>query len=101
MELLQLDRALAKLGPHQLSDAEIREVGRAASRTPMSKHVFTMSVVTNIFISTSQACYVRGINSYSLNMNQCRAWLSQWLQVSSSLKGEFHFGHFVTSVVVH
>uniref|UniRef100_A0A3Q3XAX5 Letm1 RBD domain-containing protein n=1 Tax=Mola mola TaxID=94237 RepID=A0A3Q3XAX5_MOLML len=57
LELLQLDRALAKLGPHQLSDSEIRE-----------------------------ACYVRGINSYSLNINQCREWLSQWLQVSSSLK---------------
>ncbi|XP_022062067.1 LETM1 domain-containing protein 1 [Acanthochromis polyacanthus] len=57
LELLQLDRALARLGPHQLSDAELR-----------------------------QACYVRGLNSDVLGVNQCREWLSQWLQVSSSLK---------------
>ncbi|XP_070695425.1 LETM1 domain-containing protein 1 [Pempheris klunzingeri] len=57
LELLQLDRALSRLGPHQLSDSELRE-----------------------------ACYVRGLNSYSLSINQCREWLSQWLQVSSSLK---------------
>ncbi|XP_040008900.1 LETM1 domain-containing protein 1 [Xiphias gladius] len=57
LELLQLDRALSRLGPHQLSDAELR-----------------------------QACYVRGLNSDSLGVNQCREWLSQWLQVSSSLK---------------
>ncbi|KAM9751336.1 LETM1 domain-containing protein 1 isoform 1-T1 [Menidia menidia] len=57
LELLQLDRALSRLGPHQLTDPELR-----------------------------QACYVRGINSDSLGVNQCREWLSQWLQVSSSLK---------------
>ncbi|XP_072222576.1 LETM1 domain-containing protein 1 isoform X2 [Leuresthes tenuis] len=57
LELLQLDRALSRLGAHQLNDSELR-----------------------------QACYVRGINSYSLGINQCREWLSQWLQVSSSLK---------------
>uniref|UniRef100_A0A4W6F9M7 LETM1 domain containing 1 n=1 Tax=Lates calcarifer TaxID=8187 RepID=A0A4W6F9M7_LATCA len=57
LELLQLDRALSKLGPHQLSDAELR-----------------------------QACFVRGLNSDCLSINQCREWLSQWLQVSSSLK---------------
>ncbi|XP_044068580.1 LETM1 domain-containing protein 1 isoform X2 [Siniperca chuatsi] len=57
LELLQLDRALSRLGPHQLSDSEVR-----------------------------QACYVRGLNSNSLGINQCHEWLSQWLQVSSSLK---------------
>ncbi|XP_042348545.1 LETM1 domain-containing protein 1 [Plectropomus leopardus] len=57
LELLQLDRALSRLGPQQLSDSELR-----------------------------QACYVRGLSSHSLNTNQCREWLSQWLQVSSSLK---------------
>ncbi|XP_074537645.1 LETM1 domain-containing protein 1 isoform X2 [Halichoeres trimaculatus] len=57
LELLQLDRALSRLGPHQLSEAELR-----------------------------QACYVRGLNSGRLDVNQCREWLSQWLQVSSSLK---------------
>ncbi|KAA8591335.1 hypothetical protein FQN60_002278, partial [Etheostoma spectabile] len=55
--LLQLDRALSRLGPHQLNDSELRK-----------------------------ACYVRGLHSSSLGINQCREWLSQWLQVSSSLK---------------
>ncbi|TKS76794.1 LETM1 domain-containing protein 1 [Collichthys lucidus] len=57
LELIQLDRALVRLGPHQLNDTEVR-----------------------------QACYLRGINSNGLEINQCREWLSQWLQVSSSLK---------------
>nr|XP_046252447.1 LETM1 domain-containing protein 1 [Scatophagus argus] len=57
LELLQLDRALSRLGPHQLSESELR-----------------------------QACFVRGLNSYSLGVNECREWLSKWLQVSSSLK---------------
>ncbi|CAJ1084586.1 LETM1 domain-containing protein 1 isoform X2 [Xyrichtys novacula] len=57
LELLQLDRALCRLGPHQLSEAELR-----------------------------QACYVRGLNSGTLDVNQCREWLSQWLDVSASLK---------------
>uniref|UniRef100_H3D4P5 LETM1 domain containing 1 n=1 Tax=Tetraodon nigroviridis TaxID=99883 RepID=H3D4P5_TETNG len=57
LELLQLDRALARLGPHQLTDSEIRE-----------------------------ACYLRGISPDGLQVSQCRAWLSQWLQVSSSLR---------------
>ncbi|XP_076597341.1 LETM1 domain-containing protein 1 isoform X2 [Chaetodon auriga] len=57
LELLQLDRALVRLGPHQLSDSEIRE-----------------------------ACYLRGLHSDLLGINQCRDWLHQWLQVSSSLK---------------
>ncbi|XP_059189999.1 LETM1 domain-containing protein 1 [Centropristis striata] len=57
LELLQLDRALSRLGPHQLSDSELR-----------------------------QACFVRGLHSHSLSINQCREWLHQWLQVSSSLK---------------
>ncbi|XP_058498902.1 LETM1 domain-containing protein 1 [Solea solea] len=57
LELLQLDRALIRLGPHQLSDVELR-----------------------------QACYVRGLNSDQLGVNQCQEWLSRWLQISSSLK---------------
>ncbi|KAF6721275.1 LETM1 domain-containing protein 1 [Oryzias melastigma] len=57
LELLQLDRALSRLGLHQLNESELR-----------------------------QACYVRGINAYCLGANQCREWLSRWLQVSSSLK---------------
>ncbi|XP_029975020.1 LETM1 domain-containing protein 1 [Salarias fasciatus] len=57
LELLQLDRALGRLGPHQLSEAEL-------------KH----------------ACYVRGLNADPLGASQCREWLSRWLQVSSSLK---------------
>ncbi|XP_004071023.1 LETM1 domain-containing protein 1 [Oryzias latipes] len=57
LELLQLDRALSRLGLHQLNESELR-----------------------------QACYVRGINSYCLGTNQCREWLFRWLQVSSSLK---------------
>uniref|UniRef100_A0A673CMD5 LETM1 domain containing 1 n=1 Tax=Sphaeramia orbicularis TaxID=375764 RepID=A0A673CMD5_9TELE len=60
LELLQLDRALSRLGLHQLSDSEL-------------KH----------------ACYVRGLNSDSLSVNQCRDWLSSGSQVSSALKGIF------------
>ncbi|XP_054465982.1 LETM1 domain-containing protein 1 [Anoplopoma fimbria] len=57
LELLLLDRALIRMGPHQLSETELR-----------------------------QACYLRGLHSNSLSINQYREWLSQWLQVSSSLK---------------
>ncbi|KAK6308281.1 hypothetical protein J4Q44_G00215520 [Coregonus suidteri] len=57
IELLQLDRALSRHGLHQLDDSELR-----------------------------QACYVRGLDSGSLSINQCREWLSQWLQFSSRLK---------------
>lgn len=57
LELLRLDRALNRLGTQQLNDVEIRE-----------------------------ACYVRGLNSDSLSTGQCRQWLSQWLQISSTLK---------------
>ncbi|XP_017274765.1 LETM1 domain-containing protein 1 [Kryptolebias marmoratus] len=57
LELLQLDRALSRLDPHQLSDSELK-----------------------------QACYLRGISSDALDVNQCQEWLSKWLQVSSSLK---------------
>ncbi|KAL3974847.1 hypothetical protein ACER0C_023473 [Sarotherodon galilaeus] len=57
LELLQLDRGLSRLGVHQLNDSELR-----------------------------QACYLRGLNADVLGVNQCREWLSQWLQVSSSLK---------------
>nr|XP_023861292.1 LETM1 domain-containing protein 1 isoform X2 [Salvelinus alpinus] len=58
IELLQLDRALSRHGLHQLDDSELR-----------------------------QACYVRGLDSGSLSINQCQEWLSQWLQFSSHLKG--------------
>ncbi|XP_036959033.1 LETM1 domain-containing protein 1 isoform X2 [Acanthopagrus latus] len=57
LELLQLDRALSRLGAHQLSDDELRE-----------------------------ACYVRGLNSTHLGAKECHEWLTQWLQVTSSLK---------------
>ncbi|RVE70951.1 hypothetical protein OJAV_G00069500 [Oryzias javanicus] len=49
--------SLSRLGLHQLNESELR-----------------------------QACYVRGINAHCLGANQCREWLSRWLQVSSSLK---------------
>ncbi|XP_076132484.1 LETM1 domain-containing protein 1 isoform X1 [Alosa pseudoharengus] len=57
IELMRLDRALSQLGLHQLSDAEIK-----------------------------QACYMRGINGYSLSSTQCREWLAQWLQFSVHLR---------------
>ncbi|XP_061759604.1 LETM1 domain-containing protein 1 isoform X2 [Nerophis ophidion] len=56
-ELTLLDRALIRLGPHQLSDSEMR-----------------------------QACYVRGLNSDCVSTEKCREWLYQWLEISSSLK---------------
>ncbi|XP_062397007.1 LETM1 domain-containing protein 1 [Sardina pilchardus] len=57
IELMHLDRALLQLGLHQLSDAEIK-----------------------------QACYVRGMNGYSLSSPQCREWLDLWLQFSVHLR---------------
>lgn len=57
LELLHLDRALSRLGPHQLTECELKK-----------------------------ACYLRGLNSDGLGVEQCRDWLSQWLQVSSALK---------------
>uniref|UniRef100_A0A8B9HKB2 LETM1 domain containing 1 n=1 Tax=Astyanax mexicanus TaxID=7994 RepID=A0A8B9HKB2_ASTMX len=57
LELMQLDRAIMRLGLHQLNDSELRE-----------------------------ACYVRGLNVERLNPAQCRDWLTQWLQFSSYLK---------------
>uniref|UniRef100_A0A8C6UCC3 LETM1 domain containing 1 n=1 Tax=Neogobius melanostomus TaxID=47308 RepID=A0A8C6UCC3_9GOBI len=57
LELLHLDRALSRLGPHQLNESELK-----------------------------QACYLRGLNADSFGVNQCHEWLSQWLQVSSALK---------------
>ncbi|KAL1020712.1 hypothetical protein UPYG_G00003680 [Umbra pygmaea] len=57
LELLRLDRALSRYGPHRLDDHELR-----------------------------QACYVRGLYTCSLNINQCHEWLSQWLRFSSQLK---------------
>uniref|UniRef100_A0A8C1YJK4 LETM1 domain containing 1 n=1 Tax=Cyprinus carpio TaxID=7962 RepID=A0A8C1YJK4_CYPCA len=57
-ELMQLDRAIVRLGLHQLNDTELRE-----------------------------ACYVRGLNPDRLSSGQCREWLTQWLQFSTHLKG--------------
>ncbi|XP_066526595.1 LETM1 domain-containing protein 1 [Hoplias malabaricus] len=57
LELMHLDRAIARLGLHQLNDLELRE-----------------------------ACYIRGLNVEPLNPSQCRQWLSQWLQFSTYLK---------------
>lgn len=56
-ELMQLDRAIVRLGLHQLNDAELRE-----------------------------ACYLRGLNPDRLSPGQCREWLTQWLQLSTHLK---------------
>ncbi|KAF4096519.1 LETM1 domain-containing protein 1 [Onychostoma macrolepis] len=56
-ELMQLDRAIVRLGLHQLNDAELRE-----------------------------ACYMRGLNPDRLSPGQCREWLTQWLQFSTHLK---------------
>ncbi|XP_017562536.1 LETM1 domain-containing protein 1 [Pygocentrus nattereri] len=57
LELMQLDRAIVRLGLHQLNDMELRE-----------------------------ACYVRGLNVERLSLAQCREWLTQWLQFSTYLK---------------
>ncbi|XP_043080464.1 LETM1 domain-containing protein 1 isoform X2 [Puntigrus tetrazona] len=57
LELMQLDRAIVRLGLHQLNDTELRE-----------------------------ACYVRGLNPGCLSPGQCREWLTQWLQFSTHLK---------------
>uniref|UniRef100_A0A6Q2X877 Letm1 RBD domain-containing protein n=1 Tax=Esox lucius TaxID=8010 RepID=A0A6Q2X877_ESOLU len=57
LELLQLDRSLSRHGQHRLEDSELR-----------------------------LACYVRGLDSGGLDINQCREWLSQWLQLSSRLR---------------
>ncbi|KAJ8016858.1 hypothetical protein DPEC_G00011710 [Dallia pectoralis] len=57
LELLQLDRSLSRHGQHKLGDSELR-----------------------------LACYVRGLDSGSFSIQQCRDWLSQWLQFSCRLK---------------
>ncbi|XP_051961879.1 LETM1 domain-containing protein 1-like [Xyrauchen texanus] len=57
LELMQLDRAIVRLGLHQLNDAELREL-----------------------------CYVRGLNPDRLSPGQCREWLTQWLNFSTHLK---------------
>ncbi|XP_051518718.1 LETM1 domain-containing protein 1-like isoform X1 [Myxocyprinus asiaticus] len=57
LELMQLDRAIVRLGLHQLNDVELRE-----------------------------ACYARGLNTDRLSPGQCREWLTQWLQFSTHLK---------------
>ncbi|XP_030054147.1 LETM1 domain-containing protein 1 [Microcaecilia unicolor] len=56
-ELHHLDKALLKLGVHELSDKELKN-----------------------------ACYVRGLNSTQLSSAECKIWLTQWLQLSSRLK---------------
>ncbi|PWA31690.1 hypothetical protein CCH79_00006460, partial [Gambusia affinis] len=65
VELFQLDRALSRMGPHQLSEWELKQAEA---------------------VSQADACYVRGMNADSLGISQSREWLSQWLQVSSALK---------------
>ncbi|XP_062871074.1 LETM1 domain-containing protein 1 [Trichomycterus rosablanca] len=57
IELMLLDRAIIRLGLHQLNDEELKE-----------------------------ACYLRGLNVEKLSPAQCRDWLSQWLQFSAHLK---------------
>ncbi|XP_030625617.1 LETM1 domain-containing protein 1 isoform X2 [Chanos chanos] len=57
LELMHLDRAVLRLGLHQLNDSELK-----------------------------QACYVRGLNSDRLSPAHCKEWLSQWLQFSNHLK---------------
>ncbi|KAM9445062.1 LETM1 domain-containing protein 1 [Clarias gariepinus] len=57
LELMHLDRAIVKLGLHQLNDVELKE-----------------------------ACYVRGLNAALLSPALCRDWLAQWLQFSLHLK---------------
>lgn len=52
-----------------------------------SNSEFCRCLITTERFSSFQACYLRGINSYGLQVNQCQEWLSQWLQVTSSLKG--------------
>ncbi|NWY07951.1 LTMD1 protein, partial [Nothoprocta ornata] len=57
LEIRQLDRALARLGPSELSDEELRA-----------------------------ACYLRGLNSTHLSAGECRAWLERWLGLSCRLQ---------------
>ncbi|XP_078713941.1 LETM1 domain-containing protein 1 isoform X1 [Lampetra fluviatilis] len=55
-EIGHLDRALLRMGPQQLTDDEVRK-----------------------------ACYVRGLNPYTLGIQACRQWLQEWLLLSASL----------------
>uniref|UniRef100_H3AUE4 LETM1 domain containing 1 n=2 Tax=Latimeria chalumnae TaxID=7897 RepID=H3AUE4_LATCH len=57
-ELHHLDQALSRLGVSQLSEGELKT-----------------------------ACYIRGLNSTHLSTAACRNWLTQWLQLSTRLKG--------------
>uniref|UniRef100_A0A8C8SKV9 LETM1 domain containing 1 n=1 Tax=Pelusios castaneus TaxID=367368 RepID=A0A8C8SKV9_9SAUR len=57
LELQHLDRAMQKLGVSELSDEEVK-----------------------------MACYVRGLNSTHLSPAECRKWLTQWLELSCTLK---------------
>ncbi|XP_042200207.1 LETM1 domain-containing protein 1 [Callorhinchus milii] len=56
-EIHHLDRALSALGPHKLSEEELRN-----------------------------ACYVRGLNSVHLSETDCKDWLTKWLQLSQRIK---------------
>ncbi|XP_072304765.1 LETM1 domain-containing protein 1 [Eucyclogobius newberryi] len=80
LELLHLDRALNRLGPHQLSEGELRQ---ASAHRQHAFRTFRTFYKTRLKL----ACFLRGLDSDGLGVNQCRAWLSQWLQVSSALKG--------------
>lgn len=86
LELLQLDRGLSRLGVHQLNDSELRQVHHSPWLYILSAFLFKPFYKYLMFFSF-QACYLRGLNADVLGVNQCREWLSQWLQVSSSLKG--------------
>ncbi|XP_056371054.1 LETM1 domain-containing protein 1 isoform X2 [Oenanthe melanoleuca] len=57
LEIQQLDRALQQLGLGQLSGEELRA-----------------------------ACYLRGLSCSHLSQAECRAWLEQWLRLSSQLQ---------------
>ncbi|XP_053311772.1 LETM1 domain-containing protein 1 [Spea bombifrons] len=56
-EIHNLDCALLQLGVNELSEAELK-----------------------------RACYIRGLNAGQLGIEDCRKWLSCWLQLSSRLK---------------
>lgn len=62
--------------------------------SPLLEQRFVSHTHSAARLLSAQACFIRGINPDSLSGGQCREWLSQWLQVSSSLKGNV----FVTAL---
>lgn len=56
-EIHHLDQALLQFGVKELSDEEVK-----------------------------RACYIRGLNSTHLSIEDCRSWLHCWLQLSEKLK---------------